>query len=223
MTVITVKCVNVAHGSTRPDFFGMLANLGLRCLVRVQTHEPRDVPWGSDFSFWQEPMTNDLTRISVADLNSAEHARAVIEILDNYARDITGGNAPLSDHAKTNLIEQLRKRSHCCVILVWTNEIPAGLAICFEGFSTFACQPVLNIQDFVISPNFRGRGLSHVLLEKVQDVAVQRKCCKLTLEVLEGNQIAKHVYDKFGFQGYQLDPKMGHAVFLEKSLANVEP
>jgi hypothetical protein len=40
----------------------------------------------------------------------------------------------------------------------------------------------------------------------------------VTLEVLEGNQIAKNAYIKFGFAGYELDPKMGKALFWEKPL-----
>lgn len=43
-------------------------------------------------------------------------------------------------------------------------------------------------------------------------------CCKLTLEVLEGNKLAQQVYRRFGFQGYELDPKMGRALFYEKKL-----
>ncbi len=45
-----------------------------------------------------------------------------------------------------------------------------------------------------------------------------RDCCKLTLEVLEGNHIAQAAYTKFGFSGYELDPEMGRALFWEKKL-----
>ena len=57
-----------------------------------------------------------------------------------------------------------------------------------------------------------------LMLEAIESVAVERKCCKLTLEVLEGNHIAQHVYKKFGFAAYELDPKMGQAMFFEKKL-----
>ncbi len=85
-----------------------------------------------------------------------------------------------------------------------------GVAICFEAFSTFACRPVLNIHDFAITPVYQGRGLARELLLEVEKVA---------LEVLEGNQVAKHVYEKFGFAGYELDPAMGQALFLEKKFS----
>jgi ribosomal protein S18 acetylase RimI-like enzyme len=55
-------------------------------------------------------------------------------------------------------------------------------------------------------------------MNKIEDLAISKGCCKITLEVLEGNQVAKSAYIKAGFKGYELDPEMGKAVFWEKSL-----
>ena len=52
----------------------------------------------------------------------------------------------------------------------------------------------------------------------LEAMARQRGCCKLTLEVLEGNHGARRAYLDFGFEGYQLDPAMGQALFFEKKL-----
>ena len=41
---------------------------------------------------------------------------------------------------------------------------------------------------------------------------------KLTLEVLEGNSVAQSAYRAFGFEGYELDPQMGKALFWQKKL-----
>ena len=54
--------------------------------------------------------------------------------------------------------------------------------------------------------------------EKVEEIAISKGCCKLTLEVLSGNAVAKASYEKFGFSGYELDPKVGNALFWQKSL-----
>ena len=56
------------------------------------------------------------------------------------------------------------------------------------------------------------------MLGKVELLARDRGCCKLTLEVLEGNAVARSAYEKFGFTGYELDPAMGKAHFWEKKL-----
>lgn len=156
--------------------------------------------------------------ISVADLSDSAHATAVLDLLEEYSRGIEGGGQPLKAYVQENLIAKLSGRPGCHVLLAFVEDQPAGLAICFEGFSTFACQPTLNIHDFVVSEEFRGQGLAKDLLDKVQEVAKSRGCCKLTLEVLEGNQRAKQVYERYGFVSYELDPKLGKALFLEKLL-----
>ena len=103
-------------------------------------------------------------------------------------------------------------------MLAFVDGEPAGLAICFEGFSTFQCRPLLNIHDLIVSTNHRGKGLSKLLLKKTEEIARRLGCCKLTLEVLEENSIARNAYRSFGFHGYELDPAMGNALFLEMKL-----
>jgi ribosomal protein S18 acetylase RimI-like enzyme len=56
------------------------------------------------------------------------------------------------------------------------------------------------------------------MMKKVEEMARNRSCCKITLEVLEGNEVAKSSYKKFGFSGYELNPRMGRALFWEKSI-----
>jgi len=153
-----------------------------------------------------------------ANLDSPEHADAIVWLLNEYATDPMGGASPLSQQTKANLIPALRDRTDSCVVLAWDNGQPVGLAICFEGFSTFACKPTMNIHDLYVRPTHRGQGVSIALLEIITSIAVQRGCCKLTLEVLEGNLAAQRVYSKFGFAAYQLDPEIGRAMFWQKSL-----
>ena len=47
-----------------------------------------------------------------------------------------------------------------------------------------------------------------------------RGCCKLTLEVLQGNAAARRLYARYGFDGYAFDPAFGHAVFLQNHEPN---
>ncbi len=153
-----------------------------------------------------------------ADLSVPKHARAVISLMDEYARDPMGGGNGLSDYAKTNLIPELAKRQTARVILAFVDDLPAGLIICLEGFSTFACQPLLNIHDAIVSLPYRGRGLSKLMLQAAEKIAIDLGCCKLTLEVLEHNHLAQTAYRSVGFNGYELNPEMGKALFWEKKL-----
>lgn len=163
--------------------------------------------------------TADTEDIVVADWADPRHAQAVVHLLDAYAQDAMGGGTPLPEFVKNNLVAELRKRPQALAVLAFVSGEPAGLAICMEGFSSFACQPLLNVHDMVVAPQFRGRRLSHKILAKVEECARQRQCCKLTLEVLEGNAVAQRAYRAFGFAGYELDPTMGKAMFWQKKLA----
>ena len=88
----------------------------------------------------------------------------------------------------------------------------------FEGYSTFKAQPLLNIHDIAVLPAHRSQGVGQALLAAAQDHAVERGCCKLTLEVLTGNHAALASYQRFGFAPYALDPAAGQASFMHKWL-----
>ncbi len=153
-----------------------------------------------------------------ADLANLDHAAALVQLLAEYALDPMGGGKVLPDHVKTNLPIELAKIKTAHVILAYVDGVPAGLVVCLEGFSTFACQPILNIHDVIVSLPYRGKGLSKLMLEKAEAIALNLGCCKLTLEVLEGNHPAQTAYKAYGFNNYELDPQMGKALFWEKKL-----
>jgi GNAT superfamily N-acetyltransferase len=156
-----------------------------------------------------------------ADLSLSAHAEAMIQLMDAYALDPMGGGQGLPNYVKENLPAELAKRKSAHVILAFIDSQPAGLVVCLEGFSTFACKPLLNIHDAIVALPYRGRGLSKLLLQKAEEIALDLGCCKLTLEVLEGNHVAQSAYKAFGFSGYELNPKMGKALFWEKKLGEV--
>jgi len=157
-------------------------------------------------------------RTVVADYLNEKQAREIGTLLNAYAQDPMGGGKALDPHIVENLGANLATVSNALSILCYVDDAPAGLANCFVGYSTFKCKPLINVHDLYVAPEFRGHGLSHRLLEKVEEVAHERGCCKITLEVLEGNEPAKQSYRKFGFVDYELDPQMGKAIFWEKMI-----
>ena len=153
-----------------------------------------------------------------ADYADAAHAAALIELLDHYARDPAGGGAPLSDHARAQLVPQLSARPFIFSVLAFEGTEAVGLVNAIEGFSTFACAPLVNIHDVVVRDTHRGRGIAARLFAEVEAIARERGACKLTLEVLSGNRAARTLYEKLGFDDYRLDPAMGEARFMQKWL-----
>ena len=153
-----------------------------------------------------------------ADYANAKHQSDIPMLLDAYASDPMGGGKPLDEAVKHDLVRELAKRPHAFTVIAYADGEAAGLANCFEGFSTFACKPLVNIHDLAVLPRYRGNGISQKLLEKVEALAVAKGCCKLTLEVLGNNAVAQSAYRKFGFGAYALDPTAGSAQFWEKKL-----
>lgn len=157
-------------------------------------------------------------QIVEADLSDPSHAESLVALLDEYASSPEGGGQRLADHVRLHLPGEIVRRPHAHALIAWMEGRAVGLMIAFEGFSTFQCRPLLNIHDVIVSKDFRGRGISKRLFLAAEALARGLDCCKLTLEVLEHNEIARKAYLGMGFAGYELDPRMGKALFWEKKL-----
>jgi len=163
----------------------------------------------------------DHLHVCRADYANPHHAQVLVDLLDSYARDPMGGGESLSEFAKTNLAACLARRAQAFSVLAFESaneKTPIGLVNCIEGFSTFACKPLVNVHDVVVLPAYRGHRVAERMLGLVQTIAQERGACKLTLEVLSGNQSALRLYARIGFTHYQLDPAAGSAQFLQKWL-----
>jgi len=156
--------------------------------------------------------------IRLADYRDPADAHAVVTLLDAYARDPAGGGTPLEAGVLAGLPEALATRPQAFSVLAYDGEQPVGLINCIEGFSTFACKPLVNVHDVVVLESHRGQRVTQRMLARVEQEARARGACKLTLEVLSGNRSALRAYEREGFANYQLDPAFGSAMFLQKKL-----
>ena len=141
-------------------------------------------------------------QIIEADYGDELHRSAIVEVLNSYASDPIGGGEPLSTEVKKNLVPRLQEHPTSLVLLAFDDDHPAGIAVCFQGFSTFAAKPLLNVHDLAVVPDYRGQGIGRKLLEAVESHARKQGCCKLTLEVQDDNSRARHLYESFGFRGF---------------------
>ena len=163
-------------------------------------------------------------RVCRADYGNPAHARALVHVLDAYARDAMGGGEALSDYARANVVSALAARPQAFSVLAFAGSdaddatTAVGLVNCIEGFSTFACRPLVNVHDLAVLASHRGQRVGEQMLKLVEVVARERGACKLTLEVLSGNANAIRLYQRVGFAPYALDPAIGSAQFLQKYL-----
>ncbi|AOS95569.1 Acetyltransferase (GNAT) family protein [Microbulbifer aggregans] len=163
-------------------------------------------------------MSDSPLDILIANYTDSHHARAIVQLMDEYARDPYGGGEPLSDACREQLVDKLGTFPGAFSVLAFDGSEPVGLVNCFTGFSTFACKPLVNIHDVIVTDRARGRGVCGRMLELVAREAEQRGCCKLTMEVLEKNEPAQRAYRKVGFEPYVLDENMGAAHFWQRYL-----
>ena len=154
--------------------------------------------------------------VAKVDYNNPTQMAQLISLLQMYAKDPMGGGGAIKDETIEALPEALAKRAFMHSFIVYEDETPMAFSNCIESFSTFSGKGVMNIHDFAVRPECRGKNVSQFLINGIQEYAKQIGCTKLTLEVLEGNKSAIRAYEKAGFSAYQLSPEMGNAMFWQK-------
>ncbi len=85
-----------------------------------------------------------------------------------------------------------------------------------------------HITTLAVDPLFQRRGLARLLLIKILTEAIERGLFQLSLEVRASNIVARHLYEKFGFevayvrQGYYTKPVEDALVMILKNLNDPE-
>jgi ribosomal protein S18 acetylase RimI-like enzyme len=156
--------------------------------------------------------------IREADLLDPGESRALVEIIDCYAREPGGQSAPLTANARAALVPGLRAHPAAFALLAWQDGVAIGAAVCVWGFSTFSGCPSLNVHDLAVLPDHRGRGVGRLLLEEAERRARARGSSKLTLEVHATNEGAIRLYRRFGF-----GPWDAPTLFVTKPIPGSQP
>ena len=162
-------------------------------------------------------MTSITTRL--ADLEDDADQQTVVDLIDAYASDPMGRGEQLSEEVKQRLLPGLRNHPTTLIVLAYYEGEPAGIALCFLGFSSFRAQSLLNIHDLAVLPEFRSRGIGRQLLQAVEQLAKDRNCWGVTLEVDERNKRARQTYAAAGFLEEHFGPGGGRTFFLKKPVS----
>jgi GNAT superfamily N-acetyltransferase len=71
-----------------------------------------------------------------------------------------------------------------------------GMALYYIRYSTWKGQ-TLYLEDLVVNPVFRGKGIGAMMMDALISVAKERKCNRINWQVLDWNQPAIHFYEKY--------------------------
>jgi ribosomal protein S18 acetylase RimI-like enzyme len=153
-----------------------------------------------------------------ADLEEPSHRIAVRDLVAAYARDREGAASELPAQVLDRLVPGLSAHPAALVYLAFVGDQPAGVAVCFVGFSTFAARPLINVHDLAVLPEFRRRGIGRGLLAAVERRARELDCVKLTLEVRAENHVALALYRSVGFGDADIGGGALRTWFLERRL-----
>ena len=161
-----------------------------------------------------------MQNVTVIEANLADplHQEAIVTLINAYARDAMGTGQDLPAEVRARLIPGLQQHPTTLIFLAFQAHKAIGIAVCFQGFSTFAARPLLNIHDLAVLPDYRRHGVGRQLLAAVEARGHSLGCCKLTLEVREDNDRAQRLYRDVGFSDVQFTPGVVRNWFLQKGL-----
>jgi GNAT superfamily N-acetyltransferase len=75
---------------------------------------------------------------------------------------------------------------------------PIGVAVYYFAYSTFACEPVLFIEDLFVEPAERGTGAGKAMMSALAKIAIRNGCSQMEWIVLGWNTPAIRFYARLG-------------------------
>ena len=153
-----------------------------------------------------------------ADFDDPRDADAVLQMTRAYALDPIGGGQDLTDEVQSKLIDQMRAHPALVSFVAREGDSPVGVANCVMSFSTFRARRVLNIHDFAVIGEARGRGVGRRMMDALEQYARARDCVAITLEVFSKNQRARDMYHAMGFTNARKTKEEDSTIFCCKEL-----
>ncbi|MFB6343675.1 GNAT family N-acetyltransferase [Saccharicrinis sp. FJH62] len=157
-------------------------------------------------------MDKELT-FELIDLKRMSHITAFKKLLSVYMIDEMGSKRQLYPEQSSKVVQDLMKQSNYCGFLVKAGNEYIAMANCFINYSTFRGKQLLNIHDYIVTPEYRQKGVGSFLMDEIIFYCESQGYCRINLEVREDNFKAQGLYKKSGFK--QCDPNM---FFWERNL-----
>jgi ribosomal protein S18 acetylase RimI-like enzyme len=143
-------------------------------------------------------MTNTIEVIPI-NFDDPAHCSALVELMDEYIAHKMGDGIPYTEDQKEMLVNGLRDHPSRLILLAKSGERFIGLVTSFINFATFTVKPFVNIHDVIVTDEWRNKGIGRIMLSDLIIRAEKMGCSKVTLEVREDNDNARHLYNSLGF------------------------
>ncbi len=133
------------------------------------------------------------------DLHNPHHADAFLKLTAAYMADPMGGGEPWTNAQREKLVNDLKRNPASLILLAKVKGQFVGLCTCFYAYSTFMVRPLINVHDIFVVESYRKNGIGKKLLNAVEEIAREKECGKITLEVRKDNLDARDLYRSLGF------------------------
>ncbi len=144
-------------------------------------------------------ITDSKIQIVEADLNQLDHAENFLRLTAAYMSDPMGEAESWNETQKNTVVKEMKDHPCALILLAKADNQYVGICTCFYAYSTFLAKPLLNIHDIYVDSTYRGNGVAKKLVEAVEEIAIQKGCGKITLEVRKDNLNARDLYKHKGF------------------------
>jgi GNAT superfamily N-acetyltransferase len=92
------------------------------------------------------------------------------------------------------------KRPYFESLLCKRGRRPIGYAMYYFTYSSFACRPVLFVEDIFVTPEERGKGAGKAMMSALASIAVGKGCHRMEWIVLDWNSPSIQFYGRLGAQ-----------------------
>ncbi|MFT3763663.1 MAG: GNAT family N-acetyltransferase [Pseudoxanthomonas sp.] len=113
---------------------------------------------------------------------------------EKLADEAVAGEAQIAEHL-------FGARAYAEAVIAEVDGQPAGFALFFHNYSTFAGKPGLYLEDLFVRPPYRGLGVGTRLIAHLAALAVERGCARFEWSVLDWNEPAIRFYRGLGAVG----------------------
>ncbi len=104
------------------------------------------------------------------------------------------------DAAKNFLKVRIEKNESVIFVSVTDTQQLTGFVQLYPIFSSTRMKRLWLLNDLFVDPNFRGQGISKILIENSQRLCLETDACGLLLETAKSNDIGNKLYPSTGFE-----------------------